>query len=74
MKKQKEKTKRRIKLADAHQQGLLMRQGAIDLARKDYSTYLQAVLDAKQIEGDWTLTGVEGGCLILEKREAPTDV
>jgi len=74
MKKQKEKTKRRIKLSEAHQRGLLMKQGAIDLARKDYSTYLQAVLDAKQIEGTWTLTGIEGGCLILEEGEAPTDV
>ena len=76
MKKRQEKKapdKKLVPLTEKQQSGIASRQQMMEVARGDYGTYLQGILDGAAIEGNWRLVGIEDGKLVLSKAEPPED-
>lgn len=62
--------KKTIPLTENQERGLGIRMATINKARQDYGTYLQAIMDSREVEGDWALDRIEDGKLILLKQPA----
>lgn len=69
VKAEKKPQRKSVRMTEMQARGLLAKQVALHEAKRNMLTYIQAMLDAEQIDGDWELVSVENRSLILEKTD-----